>query len=116
MGKPIISGIQQMGVGVSNIEKAFKWYRQNFGIDIPVIDEEATAELMLPYTGGQPRKRRAIIAINSQGGGGLEIWQYTSRTPVGPDFEPQLGDLGIYILKIKSFDAQAAFDLLKNKK
>ena len=65
---------------------------------------------MLPYTEGLPRQRHAILAINIQGGGGLEIWQYTSRTPVGPDFEVRLGDTGIYIAKYKSRDVAACYD------
>jgi catechol 2,3-dioxygenase-like lactoylglutathione lyase family enzyme len=51
--------------------------------------------------------------MNMSGGGGFEIWQYTSRTPVGPDFEIQLGDLGINIAKIKSPNAEKAFKEFK---
>jgi len=70
-----------MGIGIPAVYDAFKWYRQNFGMDIPLFDEAAEAALMLPYTGGQARKRHAILAVNIQGGGGLEIWQYTERKP-----------------------------------
>jgi len=115
MAEKIITGIQQVGIGIPNVQEAFTWYRQNFGMDIPIFEEAAEAELMLPYTGGQPRSRHAILAVNLQGGSGFEIWQYTSRTPVGPDFEPQFGDLGIYIAKIKCRNAQAAYDFLKGK-
>lgn len=107
------SGIQQIGIGVSNVHEAFKWYRIHFGMDVPIFEEAATAGLMLPYTGGEPRDRHAILALNLQGGGGMEIWQYTSRTPVPPAFQPQLGDLGIYIAKIKSKDVQATFHFLR---
>lgn len=103
----IISGIQQVGVGIPDVYEAWAWYRAAFGMDLPMFDEAAEAELMLPYTGGKPRSRHAILAINLQGGGGMEIWQYTSRTPQPPAFEPQLGDYGIYICKIKSKDVPA---------
>jgi len=79
MNEPIISGIQQVGVGIPNVHEAFDWYRKHFGVDIPVFEEAAEANLMLPYTGGKPHKRHAILAINLQGGGGMEIWQYTLR-------------------------------------
>lgn len=115
MGKPIISGIQQVGIGVSKVYDAFAWYRKHFGMDIPMFDEAAEAGLMLPYTGGQPRSRHAILAINIQGGGGMEIWQYTSRTPEAPAFRPQLGDLGIFIAKIKSKDIEKTYNFLKAK-
>jgi catechol 2,3-dioxygenase-like lactoylglutathione lyase family enzyme len=110
-----ISGIQQMGIGVSNVREAFQWYNRHFGMDVPIFEEAATAALMLPYTGGQPRDRHAILALNLQGGGGMEIWQYTSRTPVGPAFQPQLGDLGLYVAKIKSKDVEASFHDLRKK-
>lgn len=115
MSGKIISGIQQIGIGVSDVQTAFKWYRQNFGMSVPVFDEAAEASLMLPYTGGEPRSRHAILAINMQGGGGFEIWQYTSRTPEGPKFEPQLGDLGMNIVKMKSKDVEATYELFNKR-
>jgi catechol 2,3-dioxygenase-like lactoylglutathione lyase family enzyme len=106
----IISGIQQVGIGVSNVQQAFKWYNEHFGMDIPVFEEAAEAALMLPYTGGKPQARHAILAINIKGGGGFEIWQYTSRKPEAPAFKPELGDLGIFCARIKSDNVQASFD------
>jgi catechol 2,3-dioxygenase-like lactoylglutathione lyase family enzyme len=82
-------------------------------MDVPIFEEAAEAGLMLPYTGGQPQSRHAILALNMRGGGGMEIWQYTGRTPVPPAFQPQLGDLGINICKIKSADVQASFHYLR---
>ena len=73
MNKPIISGIQQVGIGVSKVQDAFAWYRQHLGMDIPMFDEAAEAGLMLPYTGGEPRSRHAILALNLQSGGSMEI-------------------------------------------
>ncbi len=110
-----ISGIQQVGVGVSDVKAAFDWYRKKFGFDIPVVDAPGTAELMLPYTGGKPQERHAIIALNIQGGGGLEIWQYLSRTPKAPDFQIKAGDLGVYITKLKSPNIEALYLKFKNE-
>lgn len=110
-----ISGIQQIGIGVSDVQIAFRWYRRYFGMDVPVFEEAATAALMLPYTGGQPQERHAILALNLQGGGGIEIWQYTQRTPLPPAFTPQLGDLGIFAAKIKCKDVQACFHDLRKR-
>ncbi|KAA3632321.1 MAG: VOC family protein [Bacteroidetes bacterium] len=104
----IISGIQQMGVGVSDLHEAWKWYRQHFGMDIRVFEDEAIAELMLPHTDGQPRKRYAALAMNMQGGGGFEIWQHTGKTPEPCGFQILLGDLGINIAKVKSRDVRLA--------
>lgn len=115
MAQKIITGIQQVGIGIPNVHQAWKWYRQHFGMDVPIFEEAAEAELMLPYTGGEPRSRHAVLAVNLQGGGGMEIWQYTSRTPEGPSFEPQLGDLGIFVVRIKSKDVAKAFETLSQK-
>jgi catechol 2,3-dioxygenase-like lactoylglutathione lyase family enzyme len=107
--KKTISGIQQMGIGIPNVHEAWTWYRKNLTMDVPVFEEAATAALMLPYTGGKPHDRHAILALNMQGGGGFEIWQYTSRTPVAAKTQAKLGDLGINVCKIKSPNVEQAF-------
>lgn len=58
-----ISGIQQVGIGVANADEAWKYYRCQFGVDVPVFKEKAQAALMLPYTGGKARSRYAIMEI-----------------------------------------------------
>jgi catechol 2,3-dioxygenase-like lactoylglutathione lyase family enzyme len=105
----VISGIQQIGIGVSDVYNAWEWYRKRLGFDIPIFDDSGTAGFMLPYTGGVPQKRHAVLAVNMQGGGGLEIWQYTSRNPQFPKSEILAGDLGIYAAKIKSKDIKTAY-------
>lgn len=112
---PIISGIQQIGIGNPSVYETFKWYRQTFGADVPVFDEAAEAALMLPYTGGKPRSRHAILALNMQGGGGLEIWQYTSRTSEPPAQPLLVGDLGINVAKFKSHNVTKAYADFKSR-
>jgi catechol 2,3-dioxygenase-like lactoylglutathione lyase family enzyme len=97
----VICGIQQVGIGVKNVETAWAWYRKSFGMDCPIFEETAEAKLMLPYTGGEPRSRHAVLAFNLQSGGGFEIWQYTSRQPVEVSEEINAGNLGIFACKIK---------------
>ncbi|MCU0345916.1 MAG: VOC family protein [Saprospiraceae bacterium] len=114
-GTPLIAGIQQIGIGNKNVHETWRWYREHLGFDVPVFEEAAEAKLMLPYTGGKPRSRHAVLALNMRGGGGLEIWQYTCRTPQAADFQPLVGDLGIYIMKIKSADVCATHKFLLQK-
>jgi catechol 2,3-dioxygenase-like lactoylglutathione lyase family enzyme len=97
----VISGIQQMGIGVNNVLEAWKWYNRNFGMDCRVFEDVAEAKLMLPYTGGEPRSRHAVLALNLQSGGGFEIWQYKGREPLKIKEEIMIGDLGIIACKIK---------------
>jgi len=105
----IISGIQQVGVGVRDADEAWAWYRRHFGVDVPVFAEKAPARLMIEYTGNKVRNRYAILALNLQGGGGFEIWQYTCRQGEAPASPPQLGDLGIFAVKIKCPSLTAAY-------
>ena len=113
MSNYIISGIQQVGIGVANVHQGFKWYNNNFGMDIQIFEEAAEANLMLPYTGGKPHQRHAILAINMKGGGGFEIWQYTSRTPQAATFKIQMGDIGLFCAKMKCDNIDAAYADLK---
>lgn len=113
--KKNITGIQQVGIGVTDFDEAWKWYRQNFGMDIRVFEDEAVAELMLPHTDGKIRKRRAALALNMQGGGGFEIWQHTGKVPEPHKFEIKLGDYGIFSTKIKTFNVEKVYwQLIKN--
>jgi catechol 2,3-dioxygenase-like lactoylglutathione lyase family enzyme len=102
MKRYVISGIQQMGIGVMNVTEAWKWYIRQFGMDCRIFEDEAVAGLMLPYTGGQPRSRHAVLALNLQSGGGFEIWQYKGREPIEKKEEIRIGDLGIIACKIKT--------------
>ncbi len=97
----LITGIQQIGIGVVNAEEAFKWYNKTFNMNIPLFDDVAEAKLMVKYTGGNIRQRRAIMALNIAGGGGAEIWESKRPLPIPCPFEPAFGDIGIYAAKIK---------------
>lgn len=103
----MINGIQQVGIGTHDVHKSWKWYRQNFGFDTPVFDEEAEAPLMVRYTGGASQSRHAILAMNLNGGGGMEIWQFKSRVPTqSKGFS--LNQTGILITRIKCRSAMLA--------
>src|SRR5262245_38203266 len=99
---PILSGIQQIGIGVPDVSAAFRWYRGHLGLDVPIFDETAEAPLMVRYTAGRVHQRRAILAINLAGGGGVELWQYQSRTPESSPVPIRLGDCGIIAARVKA--------------
>lgn len=113
--KPIICGIQQMGIGVPNVPEIWKWYRTMFGMDIRVFEEAAEAPLMTQYTGNIVQSRTATLALSMNGGGGFEIWQYTSRNTEKAAFNIQLGDLGLFACKIKSRDIQKSYAYFQSK-
>jgi catechol 2,3-dioxygenase-like lactoylglutathione lyase family enzyme len=111
--EPIICGIQQMGIGVPNVQEIWQWYRKMFGIDVRVFEEAAEAPLMTKYTGGKVHARTATLALSMNGGGGFEIWQFTSRNTEKPTFDIQLGDLGLFACKIKSKNVRESYRYMK---
>jgi catechol 2,3-dioxygenase-like lactoylglutathione lyase family enzyme len=110
----IISGIQQMGIGVTNVEEAWKWYIKQFGMDCRIFEDEAVAELMLPHTEGLPRRRHAVLALNLQSGGGFEIWQHKGKEPTKIKEEICIGDLGIIACKIKAKNTELTLKTFQN--
>jgi catechol 2,3-dioxygenase-like lactoylglutathione lyase family enzyme len=96
-----IGGIQQIGIGVKNLEEAWNWYNRMFGMDCRIFEDKTEANLMLPFTGGKPQRRHAVLALNLQSGGGFEVWQYSGREPMPISEEINIGDLGILICKMK---------------
>lgn len=111
----IISGIQQMGIGVPDVQEIWKWYREMFGIDVRIFEDAAEAPLMTIYTGGVVQSRTATLAMSMESGGGMEIWQYKSRPTEKAKFDIHLGDLGLYACRIKSKDVKASFEYHQSK-
>lgn len=111
-----ITGIQQGGIGVADARAAKYLYKELFGMNVLVFEDEAEAALMTRYTGSQLHSRHAILSLNMAGGGGFEIWQFTSRKPSKPGHSPRLGDLGIFALKIKTGDVKAAHQFFQGQK
>lgn len=114
MESKLIYGIQQIGVGVDNADKAFEWYATRFGSDVPVFEDNNVATDMAQYMGGVPHSKRAILAMNMQGGGGYEFWQYLDREPVKPLNEMKIGDLGINAAFIKTKNLETTYNRLKS--
>jgi catechol 2,3-dioxygenase-like lactoylglutathione lyase family enzyme len=114
MSQVQINGIQQVGIGVENASEAWAWYRKAFKMDVPIFQDSAEAKLMIRYTAGKVESRYAILAMNMQGGGGFEIWQYTSKTPQASINKLQWTDLGILAVKIRCKDSQKTYDHLQS--
>lgn len=115
MGEKLIYGIQQVGIGVENIEDTFKWYAEVLGANVSLFDDSNTSTHMMRYMGGKPHKKRAILALNLHGGGGYEFWQYMDRKPEKPHQEFKIGDLGINMIFVKSRNVGQTYTRLKEK-
>jgi catechol 2,3-dioxygenase-like lactoylglutathione lyase family enzyme len=105
--RDVITGIQQVGIGVTNANEAKHLYKDLFGMNVLIFEDKAEASLMTRYTGNKPHERHAILSMNLSGGGGFEIWQFTSRVPE-EGVAVRFGDLGIFAIKIKSKNVKAA--------
>lgn len=117
MDNYIISGIQQIGIGVENLSTAWKYYIDVFNMDVKILEDENIADIMAPYMGNKAWRKHAVIAINMQGGGGFEIWQHTEHKTQKAGFDIQFGDLGILVAKIKSRNVKETYnDFSKNHK
>lgn len=111
----IISGIQQIGIGVKDLQESWKWYNKYFKMNVCIFEEEAVAEFMLHYTNGQPRKRHALLAINMHGGGGFEIWQHKDKEPTLAKESLNFGDLGINVCKMKTHKIKELYNYFKTE-
>lgn len=110
-----IAGIQQIGLGSEDFQQYKEWYAEMFQIDIRLMEDDSYTEIPFPLSGDAPQKRKACININIQGGGGLKICQHTERKPQHIAFDLQLGDLGIFIAKLKSSNISAYHEELSAK-
>ena len=91
----LITGIQQIGIGTDRLPEAMLYYSRHHGMSTLLFDDEAQAALMTRYTGGEVHSRRAALTLNQRGGGGYEIWQFTSRDPEQRKNPARYGDIGI---------------------
>ena len=108
----LITGIQQIGIGVQDAHDAKMIYRDLFRMDALIFDDKSPATLMTGYTGDVLHHRHAILSMNLSGGGGFEIWQFTSRNPT-QNINLLFGDLGIFGAKIKCQDLNLAHKFYK---
>lgn len=113
MNQATINGIQQVGIGVKDADQAWAWYRKAFKMDVPIFQDSAEAKLMTRYTSGKVESRHAILAMNMQGGGGFEIWQYTSKIPEASIKPLTWFDLGILAVKMRCRDIEKTYAHLK---
>ena len=111
-----INGIQQVGVGTLDFGKSKDWFIKHFGFDVKILEDDTVAERMLPYTGGKAQKRHAGIMVNLNGGGGLEIWQYSERKPLSRSEQVKIADTGIFAAKIRCRDISEARKSLQDIK
>ncbi|NOY07985.1 MAG: VOC family protein [Spirochaetes bacterium] len=107
----MIHGLQHIGIGFKDINRAWDFYKKVLHFDVPLSRSQRTAERMGKLTGG-PQERQVVIALNLLGGALVEIFQFLSKEPLpAPDFN--YGDLGILSIALKVKDINKAYSDLK---
>lgn len=101
-----INGLQHIGVAVSDMDAALRFYRKYFGLNIPFFDSVADAPLMRVYCNGETITKRASMVMNLQGGCAVEVISPTSFRPRKAGFQVGAGDLGICITQVKCVDIE----------
>ena len=109
-----INLIQHIGTGVPDTETAWKWYRKFFGLNIPMFDSVAEAPLMQIYTNNKVMSKRATMVLNMQGGCAMEIIEMKNHVCKSSNRELLLGDLGIFISKVKVKNIATAYKFFKD--
>lgn len=77
----MINGIQHIGIGVKDRERAFDFYSNALGFSVPISKHTGSCNGMIPIL-GKNEYRNVVISLNPFGGGLVEIFQYTSKAPV----------------------------------
>lgn len=103
-----INGLQHIGLAVQDMDRSLQWCRKFIGLDIPFFDSVAGAPLMKVYTHGEVITKRASMIMNLRGGAAMEIIRPTSFEPSVPDFQVRVGDIGIFLARIKCPDVSVA--------
>ncbi len=110
----VIGGIQQIGVGLRNMKRMDEFFASALDFDITMFDEKGSAGLMSRYTGGTAWQRHAKLRINTNGGGGIELWKFINRTPTRAEFAPSLKSRGILANIIRCRDVSETRQKLFN--
>jgi catechol 2,3-dioxygenase-like lactoylglutathione lyase family enzyme len=76
----MINGIQHIGLGVTDRDRAFRFYKDVLGFAVTMSKHSGNCNGVLPLI-EKDETRDVVIALNPYGGGLVELFQYTSKTP-----------------------------------
>jgi catechol 2,3-dioxygenase-like lactoylglutathione lyase family enzyme len=77
----MINGMQHIGIGVQNREESYKFYNNALLFSVPMSKHEGYCSGVVPII-EHDETRNVIISMNPYGGAAVEVFQYTSKTPV----------------------------------
>lgn len=103
-----------MGVGVSDIERSYRFYRETLGFSVKLNDHEEQMEQMVPVV-GELARMRVIMAMNLSGGGAVELVMHTSSAPRRLPVNARWGDLGYLAAGVKVYHIEKVVQSLRQK-
>jgi catechol 2,3-dioxygenase-like lactoylglutathione lyase family enzyme len=77
----MINGMQHIGIGVQNREDSYEFYNNALLLSVPMSKHEGHCTGVVPII-EKDETRKVIISMNPYGGAAVEVFQYTSKTPV----------------------------------
>ena len=108
----MINGLQHVGIGVKNREKSFEFYNNALGFSVPISKHSGNCSGVIPII-DQDEIRNVIIAINPYGGAGIEIFQYTSKTPIPIPKEVDFSYNGFLFYGLKVKNIEISLDIIE---
>jgi catechol 2,3-dioxygenase-like lactoylglutathione lyase family enzyme len=108
----MINGIQHIGIGVTDRDKAFLFYNNALGFSVPISKHSGNCNGVIPLI-EKDEERKVVIALNSRGGGLVEIFQYTSKKPVPPAKEVDFSYSGFLFFGLKVKNVSKSLNIIE---
>jgi catechol 2,3-dioxygenase-like lactoylglutathione lyase family enzyme len=109
----MIESFQHIGMGVSEIEASYDFYKRVLGFSVKLNDHEDDLREMVPII-GELCRMRVIMAMNLSGGAALELVQHTSSAPrPAPDYD--WGDIGFLAIGLEAYGLDRLVNLLEGR-
>jgi catechol 2,3-dioxygenase-like lactoylglutathione lyase family enzyme len=108
----MINAIQHIGLGVTNRDKAFAFYRDALGFSVKIAENSGGCPGVGPIINND-ETRDVVIAMNPYGGGLVELFQYTSRAPKPIPKKVDFSYNGYLFYGLKVGNADKALELIE---
>jgi len=110
----MIEAFQHVGIGVTDIDRSYDFYKNIIGFSIKLNDHEEEMEQMVPIIGSLCRMR-VIMAMNLSGGGAVELVQHTGSEPRLLPRSLRWGDTGYLAMGVKAYRLTELIERLEKK-
>ncbi|MBN2027173.1 MAG: VOC family protein [Actinobacteria bacterium] len=96
----MINSLQHVGVGVTDVDRSYEFYRRHLRFKIKLSELEDDVEELVPMFGRRPRMR-ILNALNAYGGATLELFRHIDTPPRIKPTPASWGDSGYLELGVE---------------